>query len=129
MGTDVRPGEPGEIGRAGAGSMEARRVTERAGRGGGGGTRRRRTALIALLWLALAPGWVTPAHARARGGIDAVLVLDSSGSMRHTDPLRLRVPAAKLFISLLGAGDRVGVISFSGHAWPVIGLTDVTGAS
>ncbi len=114
--------------------MEARRVTDRAGRGGagaetGGGIHRRRAVLIALLWLALAPGWVAPAHARARGGIDAVLVLDSSGSMRHTDPLRLRVPAAKLFISLLGSGDRVGVISFSGRAWPVIGLTAVIGAS
>lgn len=56
-------------------------------------------------------------------GIDAVLVLDSSGSMKHTDPLNLRLPAAKLFISLLGKSDRAGVISFSDQGYPVVGLT------
>ena len=56
-------------------------------------------------------------------GIDAVLVIDSSGSMKFTDPMKLRVPAAKLFVSLLGAHDRVGVISFSDLGYPLIGLT------
>ena len=56
-------------------------------------------------------------------GIDAVLVLDSSGSMKHTDPLNLRLPAAKLFIALLGDKDRAGVISFSDQGYPILGLT------
>ena len=32
--------------------------------------------------------------------LDVVLVMDSSGSMKHTDPRELRKPAAKLLISL-----------------------------
>ncbi len=55
-------------------------------------------------------------------GIDAVLVLDSSGSMKHTDPLNLRLPAAKLFIALLGKADRAGVISFSDRGYPLAAL-------
>ncbi|MHB8550627.1 MAG: vWA domain-containing protein [Acidiferrobacterales bacterium] len=67
---------------------------------------------------------VWPMEAVAGGhGIDAVLTIDSSGSMKYSDPLKLRVPAAKLFVSLLGASDRVGVISFSDLGYPVIGLT------
>ncbi len=56
-------------------------------------------------------------------GVDAVLVIDSSGSMKETDPRRLRVPAAKMFISLLNAKDRVGLISFSDNGYPVLHLT------
>lgn len=56
-------------------------------------------------------------------GIDVVLVMDSSGSMKQTDPERRRVAAAKLFIALLGSDDRAGVISFSDAGYPVIGLT------
>lgn len=55
--------------------------------------------------------------------IDAVLIIDSSGSMKQTDPRRLRIPAAKMFISLLNAKDRVGLISFSDNGYPVLGLT------
>ncbi|NOX08487.1 MAG: VWA domain-containing protein [Gammaproteobacteria bacterium] len=60
-------------------------------------------------------------------GIDAVLVLDSSGSMQDTDPDRLRVPAAKLFLSLLGKDDRAGVISFSDEAYPVVHVRQAYG--
>ncbi|HQU15196.1 MAG: vWA domain-containing protein [Gammaproteobacteria bacterium] len=82
---------------------------------------------LAWIVLGLTCAFATMAGPAApQRGIDAVLVLDSSGSMRHNDPLRLRVPAAKLFISLLSKGDRVGVISFSGAGWPVLGLTAVT---
>ena len=77
-------------------------------------------ATAAVLMLLLA---VWPAQAAADRGIDAVLTIDSSGSMRYNDPLKLRVPAAKLFVSLLGARDRVAVISFSDLGYPVIGLT------
>lgn len=59
----------------------------------------------------------------ATGGVDAVLVMDSSGSMAKNDPDKLRVPAAKLFMSLLGERDRIGLISFSDNGYPVLHLT------
>jgi len=52
-----------------------------------------------------------------------VLVMDSSGSMAKNDPKKLRVPAAKMFMSLLGAQDRIGLISFSDNGYPVLHLT------
>ena len=58
-------------------------------------------------------------HAAGDGGIDVVLVMDSSGSMKKTDPLSLRIPAAKMFISLLDANDRAALISFSDRSYPV----------
>lgn len=70
--------------------------------------------------------WLGAAMAAAQGPVDVVLVMDSSGSMKRTDPQRLRVPTARLFISLLAAGDRVGVISFSDQGYPVVGLSAVS---
>jgi len=55
----------------------------------------------------------------AANPIDVILLLDSSGSMKKTDPQFLRKPAAKLFISLLGEEDRVSVVSFSDNGYPV----------
>lgn len=46
--------------------------------------------------------------------VDAVLLLDGSGSMRVTDPGRLRDEGAKLFLEFLKPGDRVAIIEFSG---------------
>lgn len=69
-------------------------------------------------------GWMLPLTAAENSnGVDAVLVIDSSGSMKHTDPRRLRVPAAKMFISLLSANDRIGLISFSDDGYPIAHLT------
>ena len=61
--------------------------------------------------------------AGGKGGVDAVLIMDSSGSMAKNDPDKLRVPAAKMFMSLLGAQDRIGLISFSDNGYPVLHLT------
>lgn len=44
--------------------------------------------------------------------VDAVILLDSSGSMLRTDPNRLREEAAKLFIRFLGEKDRVSIFQF-----------------
>jgi Ca-activated chloride channel family protein len=55
-------------------------------------------------------------YSAERTDIDVVLVMDSTGSMKKTDPLSLRMPAAKMFISLLGKNDRAGVIRFSDSA-------------
>jgi uncharacterized protein (TIGR03503 family) len=43
---------------------------------------------------------------------DAVILLDSSGSMLRTDPNRLRDQAAKLFVRFLGEKDRVSLFQF-----------------
>ena len=68
--------------------------------------------------------WGLAAGLQAAGKpTDAVLVIDSSGSMKRTDPQRLRVPAAKLFATLLGDEDRIGILSFSDDGYPVVHLT------
>lgn len=48
--------------------------------------------------------------------IDVVLLLDASGSMRRTDPLRLRDEGARLIVEFLKPGDRLGIIEFSNFA-------------
>ena len=57
--------------------------------------------------------------------LDTVVIMDSSGSMKQTDPKQLRKPAAKLFISLLDNEDRLSVVSFSSQAWPITYLTQL----
>ncbi len=81
---------------------------------------------IVLRWLlvcGLAAGLPTLAAAEQSTGVDAVLLIDSSGSMAKNDPDKLRVPAAKMFMSLLGSDDRLGLISFSDNGYPVLHLT------
>ncbi len=68
-------------------------------------------------------------YAKANDGIDVVLVMDSSGSMKKTDPMSLRIPASKLFISLLNKNDRASVVSFSDTSYPIIQLTPVDSES
>ncbi|MDH5518561.1 MAG: VWA domain-containing protein [Gammaproteobacteria bacterium] len=59
-------------------------------------------------------------HAAAeKKTIDAVVIIDSSGSMKQSDPKSMRKPAAKLFISLLGENDRVSIMSFSDNGYPI----------
>lgn len=77
------------------------------------------TILVAVL-IILA---LVPACYGDKGIVDVVLVIDSSGSMKKTDPMSLRIPAAKLFISLLDENDRAGVVSFSGRGSPIMNLT------
>ncbi|MDH5765097.1 MAG: VWA domain-containing protein, partial [Gammaproteobacteria bacterium] len=47
----------------------------------------------------------------AGNALDSVIAMDSSGSMKKTDPEELRKPAAKLFINLLNDDDQLSVIS------------------
>jgi len=77
---------------------------------------------LACLVFLIAASLVSITHAAAEG-VDAVLVMDSSGSMAKNDPHKLRVPAAKMFMSLLGEQDRIGLISFSDNGYPVLHLT------
>jgi uncharacterized protein (TIGR03503 family) len=47
------------------------------------------------------------------GGLEAVLLLDSSRSMQKTDPKRIRDQGAKLFLQFLEPEDKVSIIEFS----------------
>ncbi len=67
----------------------------------------------------------SPAFADEKLPLDAVVAMDSSGSMKKTDPKELRKPAAKLFINLLGKQDRLSVMSFSSQAWPITFMTSL----
>jgi von Willebrand factor type A domain len=51
--------------------------------------------------------------------VDAIVILDSSGSMKKNDPKSLRKPAAKLFINLLNEDDRASIMSFSDNGYPI----------
>ncbi len=87
-------------------------------------THSRHHDFIVLLILALT--YVAPACGETENEIlplDAVVIMDSSGSMKNTDPRELRKPAAKLFITLLGEEDRLSVVSFSDNAYPITFLT------
>lgn len=73
---------------------------------------------------------IAPVYAAASDrAVDVALVMDSSGSMKKTDPKRLRVPAAKLLMTLLGDDDRIGVVSFSDDGYPIMRLTEATDAN
>lgn len=89
-------------------------------------------AVICLLWSCLNWGAPGAAAAESTGGYqpyNIVLLIDKSGSMNATDPERLAVSAAGMFVNSLyaeslmsqasgtgGEGSRVGVISFSADA-------------
>jgi Mg-chelatase subunit ChlD len=60
-------------------------------------------------------------------GSDIIMLIDSSGSMKRTDPRGYRKNAAKLFISLLGKNDRIGVMGFGDSATLLRPLTRNTG--
>jgi len=80
------------------------------------------TAIILNLVLGLTS---IEANSEEKQPLDAVVIMDSSGSMKLTDPKQLRKPAAKLFISLLDTEDRLSVVSFSSQAWPITFLTQL----
>ena len=79
-------------------------------------TKMKITSLAILLSIFAA---LIPAAAAGAGNMDVVLVMDSSGSMKKTDPHYLLIPAAKLFISLLREGDRASVVSFSDKGYTI----------
>ena len=57
--------------------------------------------------------------------IAVILVIDISGSMRTTDPFKLRETAANIFIDLLGPNDYLGIIAFDHNADVIIPLQKV----
>jgi Mg-chelatase subunit ChlD len=63
---------------------------------------------------------------KSNEGYDIVILMDCSGSMKKTDPQNYRKPAARLFISLLGEYDRIGIIGFGDSAKVLAHLTENT---
>jgi hypothetical protein len=55
----------------------------------------------------------------------AVIVFDTSGSMRTSDPQRLSQEAAHLFVSLARTEDAIGMVSFSDQGVPLMPLTSL----
>ncbi|MBF0466150.1 MAG: VWA domain-containing protein [Nitrospirae bacterium] len=62
---------------------------------------------------------------KAVSHIDVALAIDSSGSMKKTDPQNLRIAASKLFLLLLNGKDRVGIMSFDTDVYHLTGLNEV----
>jgi hypothetical protein len=60
---------------------------------------------FAVLLFSLIASFAGQSWSQDKASMDVVLVMDSSGSMKKTDPLSLRIPAAKLFVSLLDKDD------------------------
>ncbi len=81
--------------------------------------------VISLVWIFSIILVLDPVYAEEKLPLDTVVIMDSSGSMKQTDPKQLRKPAAKLFISLLDTEDRLSVVSFSSKAWPITFLTQL----
>jgi uncharacterized protein (TIGR03503 family) len=59
-----------------------------------------------------------------RAAVDAVLLIDASGSMLKTDAQNLRYEGAKLFLKFLGENDRLAIVSFSNKAHVISDLRD-----
>jgi hypothetical protein len=69
--------------------------------------------------------WAYPSAAaeRQRVGIDVVLVIDGSRSMKRNDPQNLRQVGAREFIDLAGDGDRLALVEFAGKPRTLAPLT------
>ncbi len=76
-----------------------------------------------LLALLLSTLLLHPAQASSRkSGCDLRVLVDVSGSMRHTDPDNLRAPAVRLFSQLMPPECRGGIWLFSGTTEPLVPL-------
>ncbi|MCL2576611.1 MAG: VWA domain-containing protein [Defluviitaleaceae bacterium] len=73
----------------------------------------------------------TPAVAEAPAdGIDVILVIDTSGSMRTSDPERITLEAAQLFMDMMETrNSRIGIVGFSGGLHSVMPLTQINDPS
>jgi len=59
-------------------------------------------------------------------GIDAILIIDTSGSMRTTDPDRITLEAASLFMDMMETrNSRLGIVGFSGNLHTIMPLTPI----
>jgi len=88
-----------------------------------------RACLISCIFLTFVGIISYPTNANAaEEGMNIALVLDTSGSMVKNDPNQLRIQAAKLFVSLLSAEDKVSLVGFDRRATPVTPLLNLNTA-
>jgi len=60
-------------------------------------------------------------------GIDVILIMDTSGSMRTADPERIALEAATLFMDMMETrNSRIGIVGFSGDLHTVMPLTPIS---
>jgi Mg-chelatase subunit ChlD len=71
---------------------------------------------LVLLGLVLLLFAVPSRGSRKNGPLTVVLAVDTSGSMKKTDPRNLRREASKLLLSLLGPEDRLALVTFDTRA-------------
>lgn len=67
---------------------------------------------------------ITISSAQQGDSVDAVLLIDSSGSMRVTDPEGLRYEGAELFTKMLSKGDRLSIVAFDDETRVLRPLSD-----
>jgi len=77
------------------------------------------TILVAMVFLCPTPG---SARDGQESPLDAIILMDDSGSMRTTDPLKLRFSAFSLFMRLLREDDALGLVRFDDAATVVVPL-------
>ncbi|MCL2199249.1 MAG: VWA domain-containing protein, partial [Defluviitaleaceae bacterium] len=82
--------------------------------------------IVLIFALSSAPVYAaTPAD-----GIDAILIIDTSGSMRTADPERVALEAASLFMDMMETrSSRIGIVGFSGNLHTVMPLTPISDPS
>lgn len=87
----------------------------------------RRGLLMVILVLSLViTGIPAAADTIGSAGMDVVIVIDTSGSMKYTDEHRIALDAAKLFVDMMDcSGSRVGLVSFSDQLGAVVNLTGI----
>ena len=62
--------------------------------------------------------------------LDAILVIDASGSMKETDPNKLGLEGVKLFIDMMAAtGNQVGIVTYGSEVDEVYPMTKVNSQS
>jgi Ca-activated chloride channel family protein len=89
------------------------------------------TALLAALVALLQPAWGERPQASAQRGVDLLVCLDVSRSMRAQDLEPDRLEAAKRELTLLAErarGDRLGLVLFAGEARLAVPLTQDLGS-
>jgi len=70
--------------------------------------------------------YATPIVVDPSEGIDVILVIDTSGSMRNTDPERIALEAASLFMNMMETRhSRIGIVGFSGVTHSVMELSPI----
>lgn len=84
------------------------------------------TVFLALAIVFVASVVIETAAAENETGVDVAIVIDTSGSMKSTDPSRISIEAAKLFIDMLETtGSGAGIVPFSDTLGEVVDITPI----